>query len=253
MSGESYRSLAAAYDALTEDVGYERRAAFLQRLFGRAERDVTRVLDLACGTGSITLLLSRAGYELVGVDNAPDMLAQARAKFDGESPLFLCQSMPRLTLGEQRVDAAVCCLDSINYLTRAQDVQKTFRHVYESLNDGGVFVFDVHGAAKMAALDGQVWLDETDEVYCVWRTEYRRRSGMLDYWVDLFTRSAAGDWQRGFEEHHQRFYSSEELTAWLHAAGFCGVKTYGDCRLRAPREDEGRIYFSCIKKEHKHG
>lgn len=253
MSGASYQSLAASYDALTGDVGYEQRAAFLQRLFARAERKVTRVLDLACGTGSITLLLSRAGYELVGVDASPDMLAQARAKFDDRPPLLLCQPMQRLSLGSEGVDAAVCCLDSINYLTRPQDVQSTFRRVYESLNEGGVFVFDVHSVQKMAALDGQVWLDETDDVYCVWRTEFRPRAGMLDYWVDLFTRGGTGTWRRSMEEHHQRAYPVDELCAWLHEAGFAHVKTHGDCRLRAPREGEGRIYFSCIKREQKHG
>lgn len=252
-NGESYHALAASYDALTEDVDYARRAAFLQRLFRRAARDVTRVLDLACGTGSITLLLARAGYEMIGVDNSPEMLSQACAKFGDEPPLLLCQSMPRLALGGETVDAAVCCLDSINYLTRPRDVQQTFRRVYESLNEGGVFLFDVHSAAKMAALDGQVWLDETEDVYCVWRTEYRLRACMLDYWVDLFTQGEDGLWQRGFEEHHQRYYAPHELRAWLEEAGFSDVRLHGDCRLRAPQETEGRIYFSCIKKDKKHG
>lgn len=253
MSGESYCTLAASYDALTEDVGYEHRAAFLQRLFCRAPRRVARVLDLACGTGSITLLLSQAGYEMIGVDNSADMLSQACAKFSDEPPLLLCQSMPHLTLGGETVDAVVCCLDSINYLTRPKDVSATFRRVYESLNEGGIFVFDVHGAAKMAALDGQVWLDEADGVYCVWRTEYRPRTKMLDYWVDLFTQGEDGCWQRSFEEHHQRCYSLDELRVWLQEAGFADVRLHGDCRLRAPLESEGRIYFSCIKKDKKHG
>lgn len=249
MNTESYAALAGSYDALTRDVGYERRAAFVQRLLRRAERPVERVLDLACGTGTMTQLLAQAGYEMLGVDASPDMLAQARAKFGDEPPLLLCQSMPRLDLGSVRVDAAVCCLDSINYLTRERDVRATFRRVHDCLAPGGVFVFDVHGEAKMTALDGGVWLDETDDTFCVWRTEYHARARRLDYWVDLFTQETSGAWTRSMEEHHQRFYPPQTLEAWLGEAGFSAVKMHGECRPGAPRADEGRIYFSCIRKD----
>lgn len=249
----SYEALAGAYDALTQDVEYEKRAGFVMRLLRRAERPVERVLDLACGTGSMTVLLAQAGYTMVGVDNAPEMLARAREKFGDEAPLLLCQSMPQLDLGQEKADAAVCCLDSINYLTRERDVKQTFRRVYRSLNEGGVFIFDVHGEAKMAALDGQVWLDETEERFCVWRTEYHPGTQRLDYWVDLFTQGRGGAWRRDFEEHHQRFYPAETLRAWLQEAGFSAVKTHGECRMGTPRADEARIYFSCIRKDREHG
>ena len=114
----SYQQLAGAYDELTWDVGYEKRADFLEKLFRRSRIPVHTVLDLACGTGSMTWLLAGRGYELIAVDGSQEMLAAAREKSAPAEvpPLFLHQSMPRLDL-YGTVDAAICCLDSLNYLT----------------------------------------------------------------------------------------------------------------------------------------
>lgn len=244
----SYERLAPLYDELMRDAAYARRADFVEKLMRRARREVRTVLDLACGTGTMTCLLARRGYELISVDASEDMLMVAREKargIDGIPPLFLHQSMPRLDLNDT-VDAAVCCLDSLNYLTSARDVRRTFERLRLFVSPGGALVFDVHGLAKLEAMDAQAYLDEREDVYCVWRTGFRR--GLLDYCVDLFERRPDGAWERGTEFHRQRYYSVRELTAWLEAAGFADIRAYGDCALRAPREDEGRIYFFAIRK-----
>ena len=247
---DSYEALAASYDELTEDVEYEKRASFVEKLFLRAKRPVKSLLDLACGTGTMTVLFARRGYTVTGVDYSPEMLAQAQQKLAAikSPPLLLCQSMPRQRLLDS-VAAAICCLDSLNYLTEAREVRETFRRLHLFIAPGGSLVFDVHALGKLEAMDGQVWLDEREDVYCVWRTEYSRRSRLLDYYVDIFSVRADGAWERSFEEHRQRWYSVSELTEWLTAAGFGEIRIYGDCRLRAPNETDGRIYISCIRKE----
>ena len=182
----SYQQLAGAYDELTWDVGYEKRADFLEKLFRRSRIPVHTVLDLACGTGSMTWLLAGRGYELIAVDGSQEMLAAAREKNAPAEvpPLFLHQSMPRLDL-YGTVDAAICCLDSLNYLTDPRDVQRTLRRLHLFISPGGLLAFDVRLPERLAALDGQVFLDETEDTYCVWRTEYRR--GLCTYYMDLFT------------------------------------------------------------------
>lgn len=243
-----YEALASSYDALTEDVGYEKRADFLEKLFRRSRIPVKVVLDLACGTGTMTWLLTGRGYELIGVDGSEEMLAAAMGKsgsVQGVPPIFLHQSMPRLDL-YGTVDAAVCCLDSLNYLTDPADVRRTFRRLHLFIAPGGVLVFDVNTAAKLAALDGQVFLDETEDTYCVWRTEYRR--GLCTYYMDLFTLAEDGSWDRSFELHRQRGYSVEQLTQWLEEAGFSEIRTWGDGKLRRPVPGEDRVYFTCIRK-----
>ena len=141
---DSYEALAASYDELTEDVDYERRADFVERLFLRAKRPVKSLLDLACGTGTMTALFARRGYAVTGVDYSPEMLSQAQQKLAAldPPPLLLCQSMPQLRL-LGTVDAAICCLDSINYLTRPRDVQRTFARLHDAIAPGGTLVFDV--------------------------------------------------------------------------------------------------------------
>lgn len=144
----SYERLAASYDELTEDVDYQRRADFLERLFQRARLPVHTVLDLACGTGTMTWLLTARGYELIAVDGSEDMLAAAAAKTGpGIPPVFLHQSMPQLDL-YGTVDAAICCLDSLNYLTNPRDVQRTFERLHLFIAPGGTLIFDVNTPEK---------------------------------------------------------------------------------------------------------
>ncbi len=245
----SYERLAGAYDELMRDADYTRRADFVERLFLRAaKRDVHTVLDLACGTGTMTCLLTERGYELISVDGSEDMLMQAREKAQGVrgvAPLFLHQSMPRLDLNDT-VDAAICCMDSLNYLTDQRDVKRTLERLRLFVSPGGALVFDVHARGKLEAMDDQLYLDESEDVCCVWRTEFRR--DILDYCVDLFTLRADGAWDRSTEYHRQRWYGTDELTRWLTEAGFGSIRVYGDCRMRKPNESDGRLYFSCIRK-----
>ena len=243
----SYQQLAGAYDELTWDVGYEKRADFLEKLFRRSRIPVHTVLDLACGTGSMTWLLAGRGYELIAVDGSQEMLAAAREKNAPAEvpPLFLHQSMPRLDL-YGTVDAAICCLDSLNYLTSPADVQRTFQRLHLFIAPGGELIFDVNTLDKFQSLDGQVFLDETEESYCVWRTEFRR--SICTYWVDLFRKGTDGRYRRDTELHRQRYYAPEELAGWLREAGFGNICVYGDCRLRRPKDGEQRIYFCCTRE-----
>ena len=245
----AYEALAGVYDALTGDVGYEKRADYIEKLFLKSRVPVHTVLDLACGTGSMTALLTERGYELIAVDESPDMLAAAREKasdLTGEPPVFLNQSMEALDL-YGTVDAAICCLDSLNYLAGPREVQKTFQRLHLFISPGGLLVFDINSAAMLRELDGQVFLDEKEDVYCVWRPEFEKRSRVCTYWMDIFTRRPDGAWERSVEQHRQKAYEVEELRAWLLEAGFTHIRTYGDCRMSAPREGENRIYFSAIR------
>ena len=241
----SYEALAGHYDELTEDVAYTRRADFVEKLMGRSRVPVKTVLDLACGTGTMTAIFTRRGYELVSVDASADMLAVAREKtagIPGEPPVFLQQDMPRLDL-YGTVEAAICCLDSLNYLTRPSDLRRTLGRLRLFIQPGGVLIFDVNTPYKLQNLDGQVFLDEREDVYCVWRTEYNRRSRVCTYYMDLFSQEKGELWRRDFEYHRQRAYTVEELEGYLREAGFTRIRTFGDCRMRPPRENEERIYF----------
>lgn len=247
----AYEALARWYDQLTGDVDYDLWADWLERNFAKSKVPVRLVLDLACGTGSLSCELARRGYEVVGVDIAPDMLMEAMekaAQLPGEQqPTFLCQSMSQLDLFGT-VDACVCCLDSVNYITNANTLKAAFRRVHTFLMPGGRFIFDINTPFKLQNLDGQTFLDETEDVYCVWRADYDKRTRICSYGFDLFQRE--GDvWRRDGELHEEKAWTQEELLRWLAEAGFINVKIYGDRKLRAPRPDEQRIFFVAEKKE----
>ena len=245
----AYESLAKKYDCLTEDVAYPKRADFVEKLFSTAQIPVHTVLDLACGTGTMTALLTERGYEMIGVDASAEMLQCAQEKSAGLSgipPLYLQQPMQKLDL-YGTVDAVICCLDSINYLLRSEDVRRTFERVHLFLAPGGAFVFDVHAPAYLKKLDGQTFVDEKEDCYCVWTTLKRKRNDCIDYMLDLFLQERDGRWRRTTELHTQRPYTREELTGWLRDTGFADIRVYGDCRLRRPKEEE-RMYFRCIRK-----
>ena len=244
----AYESLAACYDELTYDIQYEKTLTFFERLCAREHVQPHLVLDLACGTGSLSMLLAARGYRVIGADLSEDMLAEAEQKareMTENRPFYICQPMQRLHLAES-VDAVICALDSLNYVTKPADCRRTFRRVFEALNSGGLFVFDINTPAKLRGLDGQVFLDETDDAYCVWRTAYNEKKRLCYYGMDIF-RLCGAVWQRSFEEHIEYAYEPEELQQWLEEAGFTHIRQYGDRVLRAPKAQEQRIYFSAKK------
>ena len=244
----NYEFLAGCYDELTTDVGYRSWAGYLEKHFARAGIPVRTVLDLACGTGSLTWELARRGYEMIGVDRSEEMLAQANEKgedFTGERPIFLHQSMDKLDL-YGTIDACVCCLDSVNYVTRPDRLRRAFQRVHLFLMPGGLFIFDADTREKLRAMDGQVFLDETEDTYCVWRGEWSPRRRVCTFGMDLFRRE--GDvWLRGEELHEEYAYEPEELEDYLRQAGFRDIRRYGDRTLRRPREGEQRIFFTARK------
>lgn len=238
----SYGALAGSYDALMVDGSYRKRADFLEKLFRKSTIPVHAVLDLACGTGTIACLLAERGYQVTATDGSEEMLTQAMGKaavLEEHAPLFLHQSMPRLRLAEP-VDAVVSTLDSLNYLTREKDIRETFCRVYRWLKPGGQFIFDVNTPYKLRRMDQQMYMDETEESFCVWRTFFSERTQCCTYQVDLFQLNGDGTWDRDFEEHRERAWTEEQLRTYLAEAGFDKVSITGDLSTRAPKAEEDR-------------
>ena len=244
---EAYKNLAASYDRLTNDVDYEATVAFYEEILRREGLAPRTVVDLACGTGSVTEILARKGYRVTGVDMSEEMLTRAAMKtMDMEHPpMYSCQLLQNLRL-PRGVDMAVCALDSLDYILDPADCKEAIRRAYKALNPGGIFIFDVNTPEKLRAMDDQVFLDEDDDVYCVWRGEFDGETNICSYGMDLFQREGAM-WRRSFEEHLEYAYSQEQLTEFLRDAGFTHIRVYADRLFEAPREGEQRIYFKARK------
>jgi len=148
------------------------------------------------------------------------------------------------------VDCAVCCLDSLNYITDPEACRKALARVHACLKPGGILLFDINSEEKLRGLDGQVFLDEDDDVYCVWRGEFDEETNICSYGMDLFQRRGEL-WERSFEEHREYAYSREQLTQYLKAAGFSHIEVYADRLFEAPRPGEQRIYIKARKGKRK--
>ena len=244
---DAYCELAASYDRLTNDVDYEAVVDFYWQLLDREHLQPRTAVDLACGTGSVAVLLAQRGLQVVGVDMSPEMLCMAEQKADNAEnrPMFVCQELQKLHL-PRGVDLAVCALDSLDYITDPADCWEAIRRVYKALNPGGCFIFDVNTPEKLRAMDGQVFLDEDDDVYCVWRGEFDENTNICTYWMDLFQRQGNA-WQRSYEEHREYAYSESQLVGYLKDAGFTAIEVFADRKLAPPESGEQRIYLKARK------
>ncbi len=247
----AYHALAVSYDRLTNDVDYEATVDFYMQILEREGLHPRTAVDLACGTGSVGLLLAQRGIRVTAVDLSEDMLCVAAQKAQdlANPPRFVCQSLQKLHL-PVGVDLAVCALDSLDYITDPADCAQAIKRVYKVLNPGGCFIFDVNTPKKLKAMDGQVFLDEDEDVYCVWRGEFDEQTNICSYGMDLFQRQGE-TWIRSFEEHREYAYSAQQLIGYLRQAGFTHIAVYADRQFQTPSPDEQRIYIKARKGKRK--
>ena len=241
-----YTHLAAFYDGLTSDVDYPAFADFFETLFRLRNVDVSSIVDLACGTGSMTAELSRRGYDMTGVDMSADMLSIAAGKAPGT--LLICQELTNLDL-YGTVDAAVCCLDGINYCP-PDTLDEIFRRLNLFVRPGGILIFDIHTPEQLKALDGEIFVDEGDGVFCTWRTEFDAAEGACLYGFDIFSKTENDLWVRNTEEHLEYLHEPDALNAALIQRGFLDVRLHGTLRLEEPGPDDKRIFISAVNGGH---
>lgn len=247
----AYEYLAGCYDRFTADVDYAAWADYLEKHFSRSKLPIHTVLDLACGTGSLTCELARRGYEMIGSDLSEEMLALAAEKardVDGIPPIFLHQAMEDLDL-YGTIDACVCCLDSVNYVTRPKLLARAFQRVHTFLMPGGLFLFDINTPDKLRGLDGQLFMDEDEDTCCIWRADYSPRCRICTYGMDLFFREDGDLWRRMEEVHEEYAYEPDELERMLRQAGFRHIRQYGERKMRTPKPGEQRIFFTARKEQ----
>ncbi len=244
---QAYDALARYSDRFTQDVPYESWADYIRQLFDRAGLAPRLVLDLACGTGTLTTLLSARGYEMIAVDSSPAMLAEAAAKpCEGIPPVYLCQSADRLDL-YGTVDAAVCCLDSLNYITDRGMLLRALSRVHLFLEPGGAFIFDCNTPAHFTRIHGQTYVREAEDAFCVYQADYQVHSRLCTHCVELFVRGGDGRYARHTELHRERAYTQDALCALLAKAGFVQTECFAAFSTRPPAADEARVFYLARK------
>ena len=239
-----YGTFAAFYDALTQDVDYTAWAEYLLVLINRHGGSARQVLDLACGSGSLSLELAARGCDVVGVDGSADMLAvaQEKAAEAGEDILFLCQDMQALDL-YGTVDTAVCLLDSLSHILSTEDLAEIFRRLGLFIAPDGLLIFDVNTPYKHAEILGDnAFVYEQDEFLCVWRNRYLPSSGEVAMQLDFFLEED-GVYARYTDEVRERAYAMRTWQKLLIQAGFDLLAVYDERSFDAPEDTAQRWVF----------
>ena len=226
-----------------QNVGYKERSDYICELMKRHNHEFGITLDLACGTGSLTTELALKGIDVYGIDASAEMLSEAMQKSSekGLNILYLKQKMQNLNL-YGTIDTCICTLDSINHITKEEDVTKAFERVAFFMDKDGLFVFDVNTVYKHEqVLANNTFVYETDKVFCVWQNTLRENC-VTDIDLDFFEEED-GIYYRTSESFSERGYSREKLTEMLVNAGFELEAVYGDMSFDEPKADEQRLVF----------
>ncbi len=248
MSG--YGSFAAVYDRLTENIDYEALCAYYDRMILLHGGKKGILLDLGCGTGNVSVGMSRSGYDVIAVDISSDMLSEAVSKpHDGIE--YLCQDMCALDMYGTN-DVTVCALDGINHLNGESKLSDCFESVSLFLETGGVFLFDLNTLKKhRETLADNTFVYDLDDVYCVWQNFFDEKSGRVDIVLDIFTEED-GKYIRSSEEFSETAYPLERVKELLIKAGFGDIKIYDFMTENEGGEHCEKVLFSAVNmREHK--
>ncbi len=245
----NYDFFAMYYDSLTKNVDYAGRADYISELLRLYNHDAGITLDLACGTGSLTLELYKRGYDVYGVDNSVSMLTVAKDKtYDaGADILFICQNMQDIDLYGS-VNTVVCALDSINHLKNEEDILKTFKKVNLFMEPGGVFVFDFNTPYKHRhVLNNHIFIYDTPDVYCVWKNKLNEKTLQVSVSLDFFGK-VGKVYERSSERFSEITFETSKVVSMLKEAGFSDIRTFEDMTFDEPNNKTERITFCCVKE-----
>lgn len=247
----TYHGFSTLYDVLMEDAPYEQWLQFLLSTLDKSLLRKPKVLDLGCGTGRLSSMIAKKGYDITGVDVSEEMLSIAAQRImDDKIPAFplIQQDMRELELNEQFGLIYSFC-DSLNYLLEDKDIIRTFDHVSKHLEAGGLFVFDVHSPYKLTHIyaAGPI-VDEDESLSYIWIPEVDNDHLRVDHHIHFFVQEEADLYRRFSEIHQQRAYSITQLTAWLKEAGFEILSVTADFTESIPTDESERLFFVTQKR-----
>lgn len=245
-----YGDFARFYDRFTLNVDYPARARFFDTIIQKYNPNAKLLLDLACGTGSLSFELEPFGYDIVAVDNSYEMLsvaAEKRGELDS-GVLFLCQEMAGLDL-YGTIDATVCALDSVNHITDPQELLEVFQKVSLFSNRGAVFVFDVNTVYKhQNILGNNSFLFEQDDVFCAWQNSLQKDGVTVDILLDFFEKVPEnGLYRRYSTDFSERAYEIDDLKQMLTQSGFTVKAVFDEDSFLPLRKDSQRAILVALK------
>ena len=238
----SYHKFAQYYDILTSNIDYQKHSDYYDNIISQHMPDKGILLDLACGTGSLSEAMAKKGYDVIGVDLSEEMLSIALdKKFDSGLPIqYLCQDMCRLDM-YGTIDVTICALDSLNHLPDINSVKRAIERVSLFLNPGGIFIFDINTIYKHKNILGNnTFVYDTDDVYCIWQNTYNKKDDSVLIELNFFEKDS--DIYRRYDESFtEKAYKINELTKICENSGLEVLNIFDYLTDNLPREDSEKL------------
>ena len=241
---EAYTSFASVYDTFMDNIPYEEWAEYLSGLLAKYEVTDGIVLDLGCGTGTLTELMAARGFDMIGVDYSEEMLEIAMEKRaeSGRDILYLLQDMREFELyGTVRAVISIC--DSLNYITEEAELEEVFRLVNNYLDPEGVFIFDFNTVYKYREILGDQTIAESrEDCSFIWDNYYYEEEQINEYELSLFLQEEGNLYRKYVETHYQKGYELETIKSLLEKSGMKFVTAYDAFTRNPPTKESERVY-----------
>lgn len=244
-----YTNFAYIYDKLMYDVDYKKWADYIEEIFKANGIKPSLLLDLGCGTGNFCIEMAARGYDMIGVDISHDMLSCAREKSlkKGCDILFVNQDITEIEL-YGTVDAIVCLMDTVNYITYKRDVKKLFKLIKNYLNPGGLFIFDINSEYKLEkVLGNNVFYEVNEGISYIWQNSYDKTRRICEFDLTFFVKDNQGKYERYDETHYERAFSISDIEQFIKNENMVLLNTFNYLTFVKPTKNAQKILFVCKK------
>lgn len=244
----SYTEFASLYDELMNDFDYEMWADYVEKIFEKYQYKAKDILEMACGTGNLSLELAKRRYNLVCFDLSEDMLSKAYKKLGRYKNVKLLNlNMIDFNINK-KFDSIVSICDSINYITDKNNLLQCFKNVYNHMNDGGLFIFDINSFYKLKNIIGNnTFVEDREDIFYTWQNYFDEDENICEFYLSFFKEDGSGTYYRFDEDHVERAYKEDEIIQLLESAGFSKIDYYNAFTFDNPSDTDERINFVAIK------
>ncbi len=224
---KAYKEFASLYDELMKDFDYEMWFSYIEDIFNIYEKKPKHILEMACGTGNLSIYLADKGYRLTCFDLSEEMLSQAYVKLNRYKNVKLLNANMIDFKINQKFDAILSICDSINYIIKKQDLKATFENAYNHLEDDGIFIFDINSFHKLKNIIGNnTFIEDREDIFYTWQNYYDEINNTCQFYLSFFINDDENIYSRFDEEHIEKAYTVDEIVELLNNAGFKTVDYY---------------------------
>lgn len=243
-----YNEFASLYDELMNDFDYEMWFNYIENIFKKYKISPVKILEMACGTGNLSIYLAEKGYKLTCFDLSEEMLAQAYEKLNRYKNVKLLNGNMIDFKIKQKYNSIISICDSINYITDLEDLKTTFENVYNHLEDDGIFIFDINSFYKLTEIIGNnVFVEDREDIFYTWQNDYNSESRICEFYLSFFIKENEDTYIRFDEEHRERAYTVDDIISTLKFAGFKSIDYFEAFTFEGINPTTERINFVACK------